>query len=268
MQKTPRNGPSARSIRYVLALYGSEGRCHHAFLVAAPGSSAVFRPVGVCWRYQLRWSEIGEGWWRRCPKTAWIQVHDEASFYLPPFPVCDFGRFVGVLLHHKPETTGSAENGRTARKRTVSPPKSERVVSAGIHRAQLRWGGCCNPAPPLFPKWLPRFARDPAAHRGRPPKNAPEACPRKTHRRAFTERAPWEGGCGDLRKSKKVEAANAGGHHRQPFGQLSQLPAVTTSRMLVASKIQAKAKFTRPATPCADASHLIAQAKTSLHPRK
>ena len=84
MQKTPRNGPSARSIRYVLALYGSEGRCHHAFLVAAPGSSAVFRLVGVCWTYQLRWSEIGEGWWRRCPKTAWIQVHDEASFYLPP----------------------------------------------------------------------------------------------------------------------------------------------------------------------------------------
>ena len=152
MQKTPRNGPSARSIRYVLALYGSGGRCHHAFLVAAPGSSAVFRLVGVCWTYQLRWSEIGEGWWRRCPKTAWIQVHDEASFYLPPFPVCDFGRFVGVLLHHKPETTGGAENGRTARKRTVSPPKSERVVSAGIHRAQLRWGSCCNPAPPLFPK--------------------------------------------------------------------------------------------------------------------
>ena len=85
---------------------------------------------------------------------------------------------------------------------------------------------------------------------------------------AHSLRAPWEGGCGALRKLKKVEAANAGGHHRQPFGQLSQLPAVTTSRMLVASKIQAKAKFTRPATPCADASHLIAQAKTSLHPRK
>ena len=162
MQKTPRNGPSARSIRYVLALYGSGGRCHHAFLVAAPGSSAVFRLVGVCWTYQLRWSEIGEGRWRRCPKTARIQVYDEGSIYLPPFPVCDFGHFVGVLLHHKPETTGSAENGRTARKRTVSPPKSERVVSAGIHRAQLRWGGLLQPRPALISQVAPSFCTRPS----------------------------------------------------------------------------------------------------------
>ena len=72
IRKTPRNGPLAPSVGYLLAMCGRRKRCQCAFSVVAPGSSAVSRP---CWRlmgHQLGRSGIDEGKSRRSPKTEWI----------------------------------------------------------------------------------------------------------------------------------------------------------------------------------------------------